>query len=161
MLISSEKHLLFFYFFNVYFYFLFRAVPVAYGSSQARGHIGAAIATLHHIHSHARPMPNLWQHQILNPLTETRDWTHFVMDTSWFLNLLSHNKNSFFFFSFFSFGHRSQHLDVGSQCWTSGRIKSKPLAKTRITRPLSSLIHLIVKSLPLPWATWPTTSNPY
>ena len=30
------------------FYFLFRATPAAYGSSQARSRIGAAAASLHH-----------------------------------------------------------------------------------------------------------------
>ena len=31
----------------------FRAAPVAYGSSQARGQIGAAAASLYHSHSNA------------------------------------------------------------------------------------------------------------
>ena len=33
-------------------FFLFRAAPGAYGSSQARGRIGAAAGGLHHSHSH-------------------------------------------------------------------------------------------------------------
>ena len=37
---------------------------------------------------------SLWQHQILNPLSEVRDWTHILMDVSWVLNLPSHNGNS-------------------------------------------------------------------
>ena len=37
-----------------------------------------------------------WQHWILNPLSETRDQTHILMDTSRILNLLSHNGNSEF-----------------------------------------------------------------
>ena len=48
--------------------------PTAYGSSQARGWIGAAVAGLRH---------SSRQHQILNPLNEARDWTHVFMDTSW------------------------------------------------------------------------------
>ena len=32
-------------------FLLFRAVPVAYGSAQARDQIGAATAILHHSHS--------------------------------------------------------------------------------------------------------------
>ena len=32
---------------------LFRAIPAAYGGSQARGRIGAAAASLHHSHSNA------------------------------------------------------------------------------------------------------------
>ena len=34
-----------------FFFFLFRAEPAAYGSSQVRGQIGAAAASLHHSHS--------------------------------------------------------------------------------------------------------------
>ena len=38
---------------------LFSAAPVAYGSFQARGRIGAAAAGLRHIHSSARSEPHL------------------------------------------------------------------------------------------------------
>ena len=38
--------------------------------------------------------PSLWQSRILNPLREARDQTPILMDTSWVLNLLSHNGNS-------------------------------------------------------------------
>ena len=47
------------------FFLLFRATSTAYGSSQARGRIGAAATGLHHSHSHAgselclRPTPQL------------------------------------------------------------------------------------------------------
>ena len=41
------------------FFFLFRAAPMAYGSSQARGRIGAAAAGLHHSHSNTRSKPHL------------------------------------------------------------------------------------------------------
>ena len=41
------------------FLFLFRAAPVAYGSSQARGQIRAAAASLYHSHSNARSVPYL------------------------------------------------------------------------------------------------------
>ena len=47
------------------FLFLFRAAPMAYGGSQARGRMGATAAGLHHSHSHAgskpclRPTPQL------------------------------------------------------------------------------------------------------
>ena len=46
-------------------FFLFRAIPIAYGSSQARGQIGAAAAGLHYSHSNTgskpclQPMPQL------------------------------------------------------------------------------------------------------
>ena len=37
---------------------------------------------------------SLWQHQILNPLSEAKDRTHILMDMSQVLNPLSHNRNS-------------------------------------------------------------------
>ena len=48
---------------------------------------------------------SLWQHWILNPLSEARDQTCILLDTSRILNPLSHNGNSayFFFLSFFLF----------------------------------------------------------
>ena len=69
-------------------FFLFRVTPVAYRRSQARGWIGAAAASLHY--STARPglscfgdlHHSLWQHQILNPLSEARYRTRILMDTS-------------------------------------------------------------------------------
>ena len=42
-----------------FFFFIFMAAPAAYGSSQARGQIGAAAASLHHSHSNARTQPCL------------------------------------------------------------------------------------------------------
>ena len=53
-----------------------------------------------HSHSYARSSYicdlylSLRQCQILNPLSVTRDQTHILMDTSHFLNPLSHNGNS-------------------------------------------------------------------
>ena len=41
------------------FFFLFRAAPTAYGSSQARGPIGDVAAGLHHSHSNTRSEPHL------------------------------------------------------------------------------------------------------
>ena len=73
-----------------FFFCLFRAAPVAYGSSWARGLIGAVDASLQHSHSNMaaklqlRPTPKVMARWILNPLSEARDWTHIVMDTSWF-----------------------------------------------------------------------------
>ena len=61
---------------------------VAYGSSQARGHIGAAAASLCHSYNNARSKPcqilhhSSWQCQIFNPLSEARDQTCILMGTS-------------------------------------------------------------------------------
>ena len=76
--------LLFFFsfsFFLSFFFFvfcLFRAVPAAYESSQARGQIRAIAASLCHSHSnnpsHICDLHySSWQHGILNPLMEARD----------------------------------------------------------------------------------------
>ena len=52
---------------NFFFVFcLFRATPIAYGDSQARGLTGATGAGLHH---------SSWQCSILNPLSKVRDQT--------------------------------------------------------------------------------------
>ena len=65
-----------------------RGTPVPYGSFQARGWMGAAATCLHHSHSSVRSKPHLWptlhlqQLWILNPVSEVRDWTHIIMDTS-------------------------------------------------------------------------------
>ena len=74
-----------------FFFWLFRATLAAYGSSQARGWIRAAAA-----YAYATAMPNLsrlcdlhhssWQCQILNPLSEARDWTCILVDASQIVN---------------------------------------------------------------------------
>ena len=40
--------------FILFIFLVFRAVPVAYGGSQARGQFGAVAAGLYHSHSNAR-----------------------------------------------------------------------------------------------------------
>ena len=60
--------ILFFFFF---FFLHFRALPMAYRGSQARGPIGAVVAGLHH---------SSRQCQILNPLCEAGDRTCILMD---------------------------------------------------------------------------------
>ena len=61
---------------------------VACGGSQARGWIRTLAAGLHHSHSnakfklHLQPTPHPGQHWILNPMSEARDQTCFLMDTS-------------------------------------------------------------------------------
>ena len=70
-------------------FLLFRAAHSAYGSPQARGQLRAVAGSLHHSHSNVGselclwPTPQLRQCQILNPLSEARDRTHVLMDTSW------------------------------------------------------------------------------
>ena len=59
----------------------FRAAPMAFGGSQARGQTGAVAAGLHH---------SSQQRQILNLLSEARDRT--LMDSL----PLSHDRNSQF-----------------------------------------------------------------
>ena len=86
--------LLFFFFF--FCNFIFRAAPVAYGHSQARGPIGAVASGLRHSHSNAGSLTNPWS-------TEWgQRWNlppHGYKSDSF---LLSHKGNSkTFFFLFF------------------------------------------------------------
>ena len=61
---------------------------MAYGDSQARGQIKAVAASLHHSHSNTRseaclkPIPQLTAMPNPNPLSEARDRTCILMDTS-------------------------------------------------------------------------------
>ena len=91
---------------NFFFFFLFRAAPMAYGSSQARDHIGAQLPA--YTTATAMPGPSCVcdlhrssrQRRILSPLSEARDRNCVFMDTGQVLNPLSHNGNSphhFFF----------------------------------------------------------------
>ena len=52
--ILSRKPILPFFFLSFFFFLLFGAETAAYGSSQARGRIGATAVNLHHSHSNAR-----------------------------------------------------------------------------------------------------------
>ena len=81
-------------------FFFFTAAPVAYGSSWARGCIGAAAET--HATATATATPDLScicvlcclrQHWILKPLSESRDQIQVLIE-GWVLNLLSYNGNS-------------------------------------------------------------------
>ena len=73
----------------IIFLFLFMALPVAYGSSQARGQIEAAAAGLCHSHSNwgselrLQPTLQLVAAPTLNPQCDTKDRTCILMDTSW------------------------------------------------------------------------------
>ena len=44
----------------IYIFCLFRAIPMAYGRSQARGLIRAIATDLHHSHSNTRSERHLW-----------------------------------------------------------------------------------------------------
>ena len=80
--------------FGVFFFScLFRAAPMAYASSQARGRIGAAAASLSHSHNNTRSQPSL-QPTLLAmldpcPGSSAGDQTCILMDASQVLNLLS------------------------------------------------------------------------
>ena len=82
------------------FFFFFRAIPAVYGSSWAKGRIRAAAAGLARAIATRDPSLtydlhySLQQWQLLNPLSEARDQTCILMNTSRFCNLLSHNGNS-------------------------------------------------------------------
>ena len=54
--------------------------------------------------------PSFWQHQILNLVSGARDQTCILMDMSWVLNPLSHNRSSIFYFYFLSFDFLGPYL---------------------------------------------------
>ena len=68
------------------FFPLFVATPVAYGSSWARGWIKPmqarvlAMTTLDPSYI-CELHWSLWQHQILNPVSEAKGWTHILVET--------------------------------------------------------------------------------
>ena len=84
----EEGLFLFFVFLFCFWFCLFRAVLAVYGSPRARGRIRAASAGLHHSQATRDPSRicdlhhNSWQCWILSPLSEARDQTHILMDTS-------------------------------------------------------------------------------
>ena len=75
--------------FFFFFFCLFRAAPVAYGSFQARGLNGSCsrqllpVTATWHLSCVYKLHHRLWQLQILNLLSEARDGTHVLTDTSW------------------------------------------------------------------------------
>ena len=77
------------------FILLFRATPAAYGTSQAKGSIGAVADRLHHSHSNAGSEPHLGlSPQLMAMRKEARNQTQILMDTSRVHNLLSHDGDS-------------------------------------------------------------------
>ena len=89
---------------SFYFIFLmlFRAALVAYWSFQARGHIGAVAANLHHKHNNAGSEPYLWPTPQLMATpdpqpTEQGRWSNLHPCGYWSdLFPLHHSGNSFF-----------------------------------------------------------------
>ena len=77
-------------YFSLFFllFFFFRATPTAYGSSQAKGRIGAVAASLHHSTtmwdpSHICDLHHSSQQcRIPDPLSKARDQTGILMDAS-------------------------------------------------------------------------------
>ena len=73
---------------------------MACGNFHVKGKIGAVAAGLNHSHSNTRSEPHLQLHHssqqcwILSLLSEARDQTCILMDTSQACNLLSHSGNS-------------------------------------------------------------------
>ena len=60
MSVSLSKYEVFIFILPFFFFLnLFRAIPMAYGGSQARGRIGAVAASLCHSHSNAGSKPLL------------------------------------------------------------------------------------------------------
>ena len=74
----------------ILFLFYLGGIPLACGSSLARGWIGPTTASLCHSHSHSNSgsEPHLWPtcssqpHWVFNPLSEARDWTQVLMNPS-------------------------------------------------------------------------------
>ena len=92
---TTSCHVLF-----LFFFFFFRASRAACGRPPARRWIRAVAAGVHHSHSHAGSEPCLHLHHssrqgwILNALSEARDQTHILMDTSRIPSSLTHSRNS-------------------------------------------------------------------
>ena len=100
---SQNQRLVTIYLFLFFFFtfIVFRASCAAYGSSQARGQIGAIAASPHHSHSktsYPSHICNLHYSsqkcRIFNTLSKARDRTRILMDTSWVHNPTIHNRIS-------------------------------------------------------------------
>ena len=96
--------------FFIFVFCLFRTTPAAYGSSHARGLIGAVTAVLCHSHSNVRSshvcklQHSSRQCQIRNPLNKARDRTYNLIVPSWIRFRCAMTGTPFFFFlSFFFF----------------------------------------------------------
>ena len=84
------------------FFFFSRAVPMAYGNSQARGRVGATAVGLHpstamqYLSCVCDLHRNSGQCQILNPLSEAKGWNPCPHGSQLASLLLSHDRNSLF-----------------------------------------------------------------
>ena len=67
---GGESYFLYYYYYYYYYFCLFRAIPMAYGGSQARCPVGAVVTGLCHSHSNAGYEPHL---QTIPQLTATPD----------------------------------------------------------------------------------------
>ena len=92
---------------TIFFFFIFMAAPAAYGSSQARGRIGAAGANLCHSHNSTRSELHL--QPMLLSCSNAGSATHsvrpgikppFSQTLCWVLNPLSLNRNSLIIYIF-------------------------------------------------------------
>ena len=86
-LAALQNHLLSFYFFKFFYFLLFRATPLAYGGSQARGPIRATAAgsqySQHQIQAWSATYTTAhWNTGSFNPLSKAGNQTCVVMDAS-------------------------------------------------------------------------------
>ena len=103
-----------------FFFLFFKAAPVAYGSSQARGLIGATGADLHQ---------SSRRRQILNPLSEARDRTRNLMVPSWIVSTAPQRE---LWVSRVAFQPLPQNVHVGGK---------DPCTPLRVGRALPGYLH--------------------
>ena len=130
-------------------FLLFRATPAAYGSSQARAELELQLkayttATVMGDLCHVCDLClGLWQCQILNLLSEARDWIHILMETNvgsltcWATmgtpSIVCCFSGFFCFFFFCFLGPHLQHMEVSglgvrcswSLCHSQGNTRSE------------------------------------
>ena len=109
-------------FIYLFIFCLLRAVPTAYGSSQARGQIGAA--DLSCISDH-----NSWQRWILNPLSKDKDRICILMDAS---------QIRFCWATMGTPGNSDVCYNM-YQCWRHCVKRNKPVTKGQILHDSSSV----------------------
>ena len=154
---SMDKHSIWLFLFC---FFFFRAVPTAYGSSQARGLIRAVATSLYHSHSNARfecvcDLHHNSRHcQMLNPLREARNLTHFLMAISHVPNPPCHNGNSHIWLFFFLMNVLYSEKERGMklyQLWRIFLLRSLASTSGQISglHPTTHIPSLLLLPLPL------------